>query len=200
MTTQLISYRYKRKYRVTIPSSRNLNEEHAVGCLNFSRHIVTRSATKCTFDHVIKHPLLHATQLAGASGRGVSQTVHSSFALFGLSSMQVLHRQVPLGFVVGLIAAFDQSNVFWGGGFDGAGRLGASQIVHSSLALSGFCSMHMLHNQVPEVEAVGIFMPAEVQLNPLADGATSLNSKVGSDDIGIATAALRALTWLGPAG
>jgi len=139
-------------------------------------------------------------QLAGTSGRGASQTTHLSLALSGLESMHVLHFQVPAELAGGLIAALDQSNAFVGGvsaTFDG---LGASQIVHLSLALSGFASMHMLHDQVLEAEAAGAFMPAAVQLNPLVGAATSLNSKVGSDSGDIAAAALRALTWLGPAG
>jgi hypothetical protein len=60
--------------------------------------------------HVVGH--LHALwQIRQLAGRGASQTVHLSFALSGLGSMQVSHSQLPAEVVGGLILVLDQSNV-----------------------------------------------------------------------------------------
>lgn len=81
--------------------------------------------------------------------------------------------------------------------------LGASQIVHFSVALAGLSKSHVEHFHFCPPEVVGAFMPAAVQLKPfiVRTGAEiGLNSKVGREAMGMESTALRTWTELGPAG
>ena len=78
--------------------------------------------------------------------------------------------------------------VTFGAGRAAPGRA-ASQTVHFSLAESGFCSMHMLHVQVPPAGAEGAFIPAAPQLNPfIFDAGGVVPGRVASQTVHVSFA------------
>lgn len=104
----------------------------------------------------------------------VSQTVHLSTALAGLSHIHVEHFHPPTACVGAFIPAADQSKPLWGAAGLEAGSefgLAVSQTEHFSVALAGLSHMHVEHFQ-PPVACVGAFIPAADQSKPLLVGCT----------------------------
>jgi len=100
--------------------------------------------------------------------------------------MQVEHCQVAsaaVGFFIPAAAQLKPPIAGAGAGLDGRG---ASQIVHFSVALAGFLSMHVEHSHVsPAAVAVGCFMPAAAKLKLVAafalDGGAANAVRAGSE-------------------
>lgn len=113
--------------------------------------------------------------VAGAEalpGRGASQTVHLSVAEAGFCSEHMEHVHLsadPDGFAIPAAAQLKPVVA----GAEGLPGRGASQIVHFSVALAGFCNEHIEHVHLSPASP-GFFIPAAAQSKPFAADAAAL--------------------------